>query len=188
MFVNPNARVPVTVDGNTIYILAKMGLGVQAAVNDELVRIKLNLQSFASGEQMNSAEMRVGARTQDLVLLKHNVKKWEGPSFNVVYKYREAKNPNGDTLPFVPLDDLTQELITDLTADELDQLNNCPFYGREPHPRPIPCTPGRIEMLEDFDHPLIAATLEEIRKRNPVRTAEEEKKELKPSKTDGNDD
>ena len=188
MFVNPNARVPVTFDGNTIYILAKMGLGVQAAVNDELVRIKLNLKQFASGDQMEAAEMRVGARTQDLVLLKHNIKRWEGPAFNIVYKYREGKNPNGDALAFVPLDDLTQEMIADLTADELEQLNACPFYGREPHPRPIPCTPGRIEMLEDFGHPLIEAVLEEIRTRNPVRTAEEEKKEPKASKTDGNED
>lgn len=188
MFVNPNARIPVTVDGNTIYILAKMGLGVQAAVNDELVRIKLNLKQFAAGEQMEAAEMRVGARTQDLVLLKHNIKKWEGPAFNVVYKYREGKNPNGDSLAFAPLDDLTQEMVTDLTASEIDELNACPYYQREPHPRPIPCTPGRIEMLEDFDHPLIVAVLEEIRTRNPVRSAEEEKKEPKPSKTDGSDD
>lgn len=188
MFVNPNARVPVTYEGNTIYILAKMGLGVQAAVNDELVRIKLDIAKFAAGERGDAAEMRVGAKTQDLVLLKHNVKKWEGPAFNVVYKYRDGKNPNGDALPFVPLEDLTQDMIADLTADEVNELNNCPYYGKEPHPRPIPCTPGRIEMLEDFDHPLIVMVLEEIRARNPVRTADEEKKEVRESRTAGSDD
>lgn len=71
MFVDTKARVPVSLDGNTIYIKAKMDFGTVAAVQDEIK---------ATGTE--SADMqfeRLGSYR--MALLTNNIVGWEGPAF-----------------------------------------------------------------------------------------------------------
>lgn len=69
MFVDPNERVPVSLDGNTIYIRAKMSMAVTARVNDEF--------SLVAGR----GEGLAGMGSYSLALLVNNIVAWEGPAF-----------------------------------------------------------------------------------------------------------
>lgn len=102
MFV-PTELVPVSDDnGNTIYILPKMGRGVRTRVGVELDR--LGATRIASYE---------------LALLYHNVKKWEGPAFT----------QDGDPVPCtrgnIDLLDVEEELIV-AVLQRIDELNPAP--------------------------------------------------------------
>lgn len=61
MFIDPNERIPITLDGNTIYIRAKMSAAVRAAVQDEIK---------AKGLGESNLEMR-GIGSYRLALLRH---------------------------------------------------------------------------------------------------------------------
>jgi hypothetical protein len=54
MFVDPNARVPVTLGENTIYVKAKMDMGTRALLEDEI---------RTNGKTVDEAELR-GAGAQ----------------------------------------------------------------------------------------------------------------------------
>lgn len=71
MFIDPSARVPVTLGENTIYIKAKMDAATKAAVQDEI---------RAKGDSAETLEMR-GLGSYRLLLLIHNIVTWEGPDF-----------------------------------------------------------------------------------------------------------
>ena len=71
-FVDPNARVPVTLGGDTIYIRAKMSVLVRGLVNDELVA-----KGLGSREEMSAR----GIGSYRMALLVHNIVAWEGPGF-----------------------------------------------------------------------------------------------------------
>lgn len=107
LFIDPNQLVPVTEGDNTIWILAKMSLDVDTAVTVEFRRI-------------NHGSPILLQKAQNLALLKHNIKKWEGPDF---------MNGNGKPMPcdaahigqldpFAPL--LTAVLL------KIDELNSPP--------------------------------------------------------------
>lgn len=87
MFINPSEKVAVKHGEDTVWVKAKMGLGTMAAVQNELVSIKID---FSQGQDMTNADLRIGQRQQELVLLKHNIVDWDGPSF---------KTDNGQTVP-----------------------------------------------------------------------------------------
>jgi len=72
MFIDPNARVPVSRGDNTIYIRAKMDLGTRAAVQDEI---------RASGITTEQEVEMHGIGSYRLALLRHNIVAWEGPAF-----------------------------------------------------------------------------------------------------------
>lgn len=71
MFVDPNARVPVTLGENTIYVKAKMDMGTRALLEDEI---------RTNGKAVDEAELR-GLGSYRLLLLVHNIVDWEGPGF-----------------------------------------------------------------------------------------------------------
>ena len=72
MFVDPNAKVAVTIDGaNTIHIKAKMDAGTRAAVQDEI---------RARGLGDGDGELR-GIGSYRMTLMVHNIMGWEGPEF-----------------------------------------------------------------------------------------------------------
>jgi hypothetical protein len=71
MFISPSAKVPVTLDGNTIYIKAKMDAGTKAAVQNQIT---------ATGVIDKDTELsKLGAYS--LALLEYNIVSWEGPAF-----------------------------------------------------------------------------------------------------------
>jgi hypothetical protein len=72
MFVDTKARVPVTLDGNTVYIKSKMDASTKALVED-------SISASASGADQE-AVMR-GLGTYRLALLRYNIVDWEGPDF-----------------------------------------------------------------------------------------------------------
>lgn len=74
MFIDSQARVPVTLDGNTIYIKAKMDLATRSAVQDEIA---------AKGAGSDEVEVR-GIGSYRMALLVHNIVGWEGPAFEGV--------------------------------------------------------------------------------------------------------
>jgi hypothetical protein len=71
MFVNPNDRVAVTLDGNTIYIKAKMDIGTRSAVQDEI-------RATTDGTEATGL---AGLGSYRMALLRHNIVAWEGPAF-----------------------------------------------------------------------------------------------------------
>jgi hypothetical protein len=72
MFVTPGSRVPVTLDGNTIYIKSKMDAGTKAAVENEI--------SASRATDLKEMEIsKLGAYS--LALLTYNIVAWEGPAF-----------------------------------------------------------------------------------------------------------
>lgn len=71
MFISPNAKVPVTLEGNTIYIKAKMDAGTRALVQNEIA---------ATNSVSKDTEI-TGLGSYSLALLVHNIVGWEGPAF-----------------------------------------------------------------------------------------------------------
>lgn len=84
MFIDPKAKIPVTLDGNTIYIRAKMSIAIKALVEDEIAA-----KGMGNREAL---EMR-GMGSYALALLKHNIVAWEGPKF---------MQESGRPLPCIP--------------------------------------------------------------------------------------
>lgn len=70
LFIDPGARVPVTVGENTVYIRAKMDAGTLALVQDAV-----------QARQEGDGSAIVGIGTYRLLLLAHNILAWEGPDF-----------------------------------------------------------------------------------------------------------
>jgi hypothetical protein len=71
MFISPSAKVPVTLDGNTIYIKAKMDAGTRALVQNEI----------AATNNVGKDTEITGLGSYSLALLVHNIVSWEGPAF-----------------------------------------------------------------------------------------------------------
>ena len=71
MFISPSAKVPVTLDGNTIYIRAKMDAGTRALVQNEIA---------ATNNVSKDTEI-TGLGSYSLALLVHNIVAWEGAAF-----------------------------------------------------------------------------------------------------------
>lgn len=108
MFVNPQARVPVTLGENTIYVKAKMDLGTKSAIQDEI---------RAKGADINEQEVR-GIGSYRLLLMVHNIVAWEGPDFiDERGKAIPCTRENIKRLdPTEPLCDLVAERIGELNA------------------------------------------------------------------------
>jgi hypothetical protein len=71
MFISPSAKVPVTLDGNTIFIKAKMDAGTRALVQNEI----------AATNSISKDTEITGLGSYSLALLVHNIVSWEGPAF-----------------------------------------------------------------------------------------------------------
>lgn len=79
MFVDPNARVAVTLGENTVYIKAKMSAGTKALLEDEIktsgaVRRK-------EGEDTIDEAALSGFGSYEMLLRVYNIVAWEGPDF-----------------------------------------------------------------------------------------------------------
>jgi len=72
MFITPGSKVPVTLDGNTIYIKAKMDAGTRAQVENEI-------SAIGQGSAKDAEIKNLGSYS--LALLIHNIVGWEGPAF-----------------------------------------------------------------------------------------------------------
>ena len=111
MFVDPNARVAVTLDGNTIYIRSKMSAGVRAAVQDEM-----RARGFKSQEELSIS----GIGSYRLALMEHNIVAWEGPAF---------LDEKGRPIPCTRLNirnlDPTEPLV-EAVAEEIGERNTAP--------------------------------------------------------------
>jgi hypothetical protein len=112
MFVDPNAKVPVVLDGNTIFIRTKMSAGVRAAVQDEM-----RARGFKGTDDMSIS----GIGSYRLALLRHNIVGWEGPAFNGIKCNREN----------ISLLDLDEPLI-ELVAEQIG-LRNEPKESPDPN-------------------------------------------------------
>lgn len=75
MFVDPTDRVPVTLDGNTIWIRAKMSVKEKARIESEFSVIK----EQAGDDAQSTATTSLGLYS--MVLLIENIVAWEGPAF-----------------------------------------------------------------------------------------------------------
>jgi hypothetical protein len=108
MFIDPNTKIPVTLDGNTIYIKAKMDMGTIAAVQDSVRARGVNtLEDF---------ELQ-GLGTYRTALLIHNIVGWEGPAF---------VDSSGRPIPCIPANILRldpQDPLVDLVAEEIGVRN-----------------------------------------------------------------
>lgn len=112
LFIDPNQLVPVTLGEDTIWVLSKMSLDVDTAVTVEFNRINQGTRSL---------------KAYDTALLKHNIKKWEGPGFTHVVK--QGKGEKEETIPCTPkniglLDPLNP--IIKLVLAKIDELNKPP--------------------------------------------------------------
>ena len=103
MFVDVNARTPITLGEHTVYIRSKMSAGVRAAVQDEM-----RARGFGAQEDVQVS----GMGSYRLALLIHNVVAWEGPEFAGV----PCKRANIERLDL-------DEPIWDLVADEIGKRN-----------------------------------------------------------------
>lgn len=72
MFITPGSKVPVTLDGNTIYIKAKMDAGTRAQVQDEIAAT--GMAGLKETEIKNLG-------SYSLALLTYNILAWDGPAF-----------------------------------------------------------------------------------------------------------
>jgi hypothetical protein len=99
-FFITNGR-PVAVsddDGNTVWVLPKMGIGVEAAVSADFIKL--------GGKAINAYQ---------LCLLRHNVLRWAGPGFT---------SEDGVVLPCVPSNiDKLQSPLPPIMAAVLEKIN-----------------------------------------------------------------
>jgi hypothetical protein len=72
MFVDPNARVPVTDGQNTIYIKARMDIDTRAAVQNEV-------RAAENEVTEETVVSHIGSYRRAMLL--HNIVAWEGPAF-----------------------------------------------------------------------------------------------------------
>jgi hypothetical protein len=99
MFINPSAKVPVTLDGNTIYIRAKMDAGTRALVQNEI----------AATNNVGKDTEITGLGSYSLALLVRNIVDWEGPAFmDEKGQKREVSRAN---ISMLDLDDPLVELV-----------------------------------------------------------------------------
>lgn len=108
MFVDMKSRVPVTLDGNTIYIRAKMSAGIKAQVENEIGAVR----------GADSADVTMtGLGSYRLALLRHNIVAWEGPAF---------EDESGKSFPcnrtYIDMLDLDDPLI-ELVGEEIGKRN-----------------------------------------------------------------
>jgi len=122
MFVDPKARVPVTVGENTIFIRSKMSAGVRAAVQDEM---------RARGYGSEKGPEVGGLGSYRLAILTHNILAWEGPAFVGVKCTREN----------IALLDLDEPLI-DAVAEAIGERNLPP---ESPDPNAVMTTGSTID-------------------------------------------
>jgi hypothetical protein len=80
MFVDPNARVAVTLGENTVYIKAKMSAGTKALLEDE-IKTSGAVRRKDGEETIDDAEMS-GFGSYGMLLRIHNIVAWEGPDFS----------------------------------------------------------------------------------------------------------
>jgi len=130
MFVNPNAKVPVTLGENTIYIRAKMDGRTKAAVQDEM-----RARGFRSDDNVEIS----GIGSYRLALLVHNVVAWEGPAFAGV----PCKRANIELLD-------PDEPLVELVAEEIGKRN-------APKESPDPNSPTPTGSTTDGEAPSAAA-------------------------------
>lgn len=88
-FANPNALSKfkfVDPDGNenTVWYRQKQDLEIDAAIERELLEMRVNANDMTE----DSANMRIhfGVGAQRMAVLKYNIRKWDGPWF-YVYEY-----------------------------------------------------------------------------------------------------
>lgn len=122
MFLDPNARVPVSDGRNTVYIRAKMDMATRDAVKDE---IRL------SGQGVNAEGEIRGFGTYHLALLHHNVLAWDGPDFAGVPCTRANIDRVDPTEP-----------IWEQVAAEINQRNQRPESPDPNSPAPTGSTDG----------------------------------------------
>ena len=113
MFVNPQAKEPITLDGNTIYIKTKMDAQTTAAVQDSFAGIR---GRGAEAEDGMMAGVR-GMGSYRLALLEHNIVGWEGPDF-----MDERGKPIPCTRGNIRRLDMTEPLI-ELVAEAIGERN-----------------------------------------------------------------
>lgn len=114
-FVDPKARTEIDLgDGNRVWVKAKMDLRTQAAVERELIQMRINTADAGS----QNVDILFSQTAQKLTLLKHNLVKWDGPMFV----------DNGRRVPCTPemieqLDLDECRVWIDLVADKIGELN-----------------------------------------------------------------
>ena len=80
IFVDPDARVEVwdEAEQNVIYVRQKMDIQTNALVKTELLRLRLNPDEMDEGQEISAT---IAVELQQVALLIHNIKQWEGPRF-----------------------------------------------------------------------------------------------------------
>lgn len=80
IFVDPDARVEVwdEAEQNVIYVRQKMDIQTNAQVKTELLRLRLNPDELDEGQEISAT---IAVELQQVALLIHNIKHWEGPRF-----------------------------------------------------------------------------------------------------------
>ena len=79
MFVDPNAKVAVTLGENTVYIKAKMSAGTKALLEDE-IKTSGSVRRKEGEETVDEAAVS-GFGSYGMLLRIHNIVAWEGPDF-----------------------------------------------------------------------------------------------------------
>lgn len=121
LFIDPNKLVPVTEGEDTVWVLSKMSLDVETAVTVEFNRINQGTRAL---------------KAYDTALLKHNIKKWEGPGFMEVVN--EGGVEKSVVVPCTPanigrLDPLAP--ILKKVLKRIDELNKATVVDGEPDPK-----------------------------------------------------
>lgn len=120
-FANPNKTAEYRFtdpDGgdNLVVYRTRQSLRVEAAVERELLEMRINAGDVASDGEAANMRIHFGMNAQKMAVLKYNIVKWDGPWF---YKYDEEgqlildKNGEAVVRPFSPA-----------AVDELDGVDN----------------------------------------------------------------
>ena len=115
MFVDPNARVPVTDGSNTIYVKARMDAQTRGLYENELQRLKAK-KDIAETEEIEYAYMG----TAKVLLRVYNIVAWEGPDF---------LDGNGNLVPCTRYNIMRMDPLTplwEMVGDRIGELNRKP--------------------------------------------------------------
>lgn len=115
MFVDPSAKVAVTLGENTVYVRAKMSAGTKALLEDE-IKTGGSVRRSDGGEVVDEAEMS-GFGTYAMLLRVHNIVAWDGPDF-----VDDEGKPIPCTRTNIMRMDPTTELY-ELVGDRIGELN-----------------------------------------------------------------
>ena len=119
VFILPNDLVEVYLPEdpeNVISIRRKMDIKTNAAVQDELMRVKLNLED--GGDDGAGTQATVAIMQQELALLTHNVKAWRGDRFMIPRTDKNGKVVmRGDEVDMIPIP-CTREWIGRIDPDD----------------------------------------------------------------------